>query len=390
MFDVSLIFIFKYLSFVLENIGHFTKNTSLGIEITLPIGISFFTFQIMSYVFDVYYGKAKVQKNVLSVALYISLFPQLIAGPIVRYETVADELNNRIENSRDFTDGMIRFVFGLGKKVLIANYVALIADNVFNMNMNDGKLAVTTAWLGVISYALQIYFDFSGYSDMAIGLGKMFGFHFDENFNYPYAAVSVTDFWRRWHISLSTWFRDYIYIPLGGNRVGKSRWVFNLFIVWLLTGIWHGANWTFVVWGLFYFILLITEKLTGFAVKLKWFSRVYTLFFVLIGWVIFRAESLSAAWVYLKIMFGNAYAFSDQLFLYYLKGGKWVLIAAVIFSFPIVPFIKTRMETNKLASYKFVSFSTEIIESIIVFAIFIISLLVCVSSTYNPFIYFNF
>ena len=210
--------------------------------LALPIGISFFTFQMMSYLFDIYYGKAEPQSNPLNVGLYVSLFPQLIAGPIVRYEQISSEITSRKESFEDLTEGMKRFIYGLGKKVLIANYVALIADNIFDY---IEVRSVALVWLGAVAYTLQIYFDFSGYSDMAIGLGRMFGFHFLENFNYPYIAHNVTDFWRRWHISLSSWFRDYVYIPLGGNRVSRSRWILNLFTVWLLTGIWHGANWTF-------------------------------------------------------------------------------------------------------------------------------------------------
>lgn len=236
----------KYLTFAATEVGLLIHKDMSFISISLPIGISFFTFQLMSYLFDIYYGTAEAQSNPLYVGLYVSLFPQLIAGPIVRYKQVAEEISNRRESYSDIVDGMERFIYGLGKKVLIANYMAQIADNVFDY-LPDRSVAM--AWLGAVAYALQIYFDFSGYSDMAIGLGRMFGFHFDENFNYPYISKSVTEFWRRWHISLSSWFRDYVYIPFGGNRVKKSRWVFNLAIVWILTGIWHGANWTFVLWG---------------------------------------------------------------------------------------------------------------------------------------------
>lgn len=235
LYNVGLLFVFKYLSFFANNMGLLFKVDKITLNIALPIGISFFTFQMLSYVLDVYFNKAKVQKNLLYVGLYVSLFPQLIAGPIVRYETIANEIETRQENTKDFCDGIYRFVYGLGKKVLISNYVGLVVDNIF-VSMNITPISTATAWLGAIAYTLQIYFDFSGYSDMAIGLGKMFGFHFNENFNYPYMAKSITDFWRRWHISLSTWFRDYVYIPLGGNRVSNKRHIFNLFIVWLLTG----------------------------------------------------------------------------------------------------------------------------------------------------------
>ncbi len=393
IFDISLMFVFKYLGFVMRNLGLLLGDTSLDISIVLPIGISFFTFQIMSYVFDVYYRKAPVQKNALSVGLYISLFPQLIAGPIVRYETVAEEINHRKETPKDFTAGVTRFIFGLGKKVLLANYVGLIADNIFAATEN---LSISAAWLGIVAYALQIYFDFSGYSDMAIGLGRMFGFHFLENFNFPYIASSITDFWRRWHISLSTWFRDYVYIPLGGNRVSQKRWVFNLFAVWLLTGIWHGANWTFIIWGLYYFIFLLFEKLTGFDKKLGFFSHAYTLLVVLVGWVIFRAESLPRVLQYLGFMFGiGANGMVDELFRYYLSNGKWVLLAAAICSVPVIQFIRNKLSAEAadaaVSPVKNDLLAVMDIGKLLITAIvFVLSLLVCVNSTYNPFIYFNF
>lgn len=393
VFDIGLIFGFKYFGFTVRNLGLLLGNPAPQLNIALPIGISFFTFQIMSYIFDVYRKKAPVQRNVLNVALYISLFPQLIAGPIVRYETIADQIMNRKETPADFTAGVTRFIFGLGKKVLLANYVGLIADNIFASTDN---LSIATAWLGIVAYALQIYFDFSGYSDMAIGLGWMFGFHFLENFNYPYIASSITDFWRRWHISLSTWFRDYVYVPLGGNRVSRSRWIFNLFAVWLLTGIWHGANWTFIVWGLYYFVFLLFERLTGFGKKLGVFSHVYTLLVVLVGWVIFRAESLPLAMRYLGYMFGvSASGTIDELFRYYVSNGKWVLFAAVICSFPWVQFIRQRLLMRTLATagnpeqYSLLTVM-DIGKTIFTAIIFVLSLLVCVNSTYNPFIYFNF
>ena len=300
IYHVITLVIFKYLTFLAQEAGLLLHKDFSWIQIALPIGISFFTFQLMSYQFDVYYGKAKTQKNLLYVGLYTALFPQLIAGPIVRYQQVADEIGERRENWDDFAEGIRRFGYGLGKKVLIANYAAQIADNIFAMM--PGERSVLTAWIGAIAYSIQIYFDFSGYSDMAIGLGKVFGFHFSENFNYPYISASVTEFWRRWHISLSSWFRDYVYIPLGGNRVKHGRWILNMLAVWLLTGIWHGANWTFLVWGLFYFCLLMLEKETGFTKKLKGFSQVYTLVMVIIAWVIFRSNSLQEAFAYIYSM----------------------------------------------------------------------------------------
>jgi D-alanyl-lipoteichoic acid acyltransferase DltB (MBOAT superfamily) len=378
--NVSLLFVFKYLSFVMKNVGYLLKDDPFSINIALPIGISFFTFQIISYILDVYHKRAKVQKNWGDLALFISMFPQLVAGPIVRYETIAQEINGRRETASDFREGVSRFIIGFGKKMLIANYVGLIADKIFALT---GDLSVATAWLGAIAYTLQIYFDFSGYSDMAIGLGRMFGFHFLENFNYPYIAKSISDFWRRWHISLSTWFRDYIYIPLGGNRVSKSRLVFNLFVVWSLTGIWHGANWTFIAWGLFYFVLLATERFTGFEKKLGIFSHVYTLFFVIIGWVLFRSESISLAGDYLSAMFGwNATGWIDNAFLWYFSNVKWILFTGILFSTPVLSVCKKRMKLKPIIY--------EIISSIGLIVVFVLALLVCIKSTYNPFIYFNF
>ena len=274
--NVGILGWYKYSEFVMLQVNRFLHTEFTVPDVTLPIGISFFTFQAMSYVIDVYRGHGKVQKNPLQVGLYISLFPQLIAGPIVRYETIADQIENRVENLADFNAGVTRFCIGLGKKVLIANNMALIADNAFGLIINNEfQASVGMAWLGAIAYTLQIFFDFSGYSDMAIGLGQMFGFHFEENFKYPYISSTVSEFWRRWHISLQTWFRDYVYFPLGGSRVSKPRLVLNLFVVWALTGIWHGANWTFLAWGLLYFVLLTFEKLSGLGKKNYWWGHIW-------------------------------------------------------------------------------------------------------------------
>ncbi|MDR2864906.1 MAG: MBOAT family protein [Spirochaetaceae bacterium] len=310
IFNVALLFVFKYLNFSIKNINRVFDNIIPQANIILPIGISFFTFQALSYVIDVYRGKGEAQKNPLNTALYIALFPQLIAGPIVRYETIAKEIDSRTFNIDDFSRGVRRFIIGLSKKVIIANTVAIIADSAFNMP-DLSQLTVLMAWLGIIAYTLQIYFDFSGYSDMAIGLGLMFGFHFNENFNYPYISKSVTEFWRRWHISLGTWFRDYIYFPLGGSRVKtKQRLVLNLFVVWMLTGVWHGANWNFVFWGFFYFVLLAFEKLSALPEKLEHsfigaqVYRVFTLFFVMFGWVFFRANGFKNAVKYTVVLIG--------------------------------------------------------------------------------------
>lgn len=379
-YNLGLMFIFKYLTFVTNNISLLLQDDSIVVNIALPIGISFFTFQLMSYVFDVYYDKAKVQKNLLYVGLYVSMFPQLIAGPIVRYETVADEIENRAENRNEFAEGFGRFVVGLGKKILISNYVGKVADIAFGM---EGGMSVAMAWLGAIAYTLQIYFDFSGYSDMAIGLGRMFGFHFLENFNYPYISKSITEFWRRWHITLSTWFRDYVYIPLGGNRVSRGRNIWNIFVVWLLTGVWHGANWTFICWGLLYFVLLMFEKLTGFHKKNGWYMHAYTMLFVIFGWVLFRADSITAALCYMGNMFGiGATGVVDATFTDCIANSAVVFAAAVFFSFPVVGRLSELLKErpglkNVLASAGMV-------------LVFIASVLVCIKATYNPFIYLNF
>ena len=384
IFDIGLIVVFKYLGFFSANLGSLLGRPGLAINIPLPIGISFFTFQIMSYVLDVYRRRVPVQNSALSLGLYISLFPQLIAGPIVRYETVAGQIMDRRESQSDLTQGMTRFVFGLGKKVLLANYVGLIADNIFSLK---NGISAATAWLGLAAYALQIYFDFSGYSDMAIGLGRMFGFHFLENFNFPYIANSVTDFWRRWHISLGSWFRDYVYIPLGGNRAGKARWVFNLLAVWLLTGLWHGANWTFVVWGLYYFVLLLAEKKFHFTKRLGPLSHVYTLLAVLIGWVIFRSETLAAAGRYIGILFGAGAAGAvDRTFYYYLNNGRAVLLAAVLCTLPVTRWLRARLERRESRWILALDAGKLLLTAIV----FILAVLVSVKSTYNPFIYFNF
>ncbi len=378
-FFVAMLFVFKYLTFFNTQFSVFFSVSTPDIDIALPIGISFFTFQLLSYIFDVYYGKAKAQSNILNLGLYITLFPQLIAGPIVRYEVIEKQILQRQENLPNFADGMLRFSYGLGKKVLIANYMAMVADNIFSAGAPE---AIATAWLGAIAYTLQIYFDFSGYSDMAIGLSKMFGFSIAENFKYPYIANSVTDFWRRWHISLSSWFKDYVYIPLGGNRCNKGRWLFNLFIVWILTGIWHGANWTFLCWGLWYFIWLVCEKLTGITNKMGVFSHVYTILVIIIGWVFFRSNSMEEAVLYVKAMGGiSENVLVDSTFCNYLTGCYTILIIALVLSMPIVPYIQNKYCCKIWGKN---------VESLVGAAIFLVSVLMCISGSYNPFIYFNF
>ena len=379
-FNIGILFIFKYLCFTLQNIGWLINKDFSSIKIALPIGISFFTFQALSYVIDVYRKKVGVQKNLFNLGLYIALFPQLIAGPIVRYETVESEIENRSESYDDFAEGTIRFIQGLAKKVIIANQVALVADAAFETPVSE--LSIAFAWLGAIAYTFQIYFDFSGYSDMAIGLGRMFGFHFLENFNYPYMASSITDFWRRWHISLSSWFRDYVYFPLGGSRVeSKSRHIFNLLVVWLLTGIWHGANWTFIAWGLFYFVLLVIEKFTGLDKKKAWWGHIYTMFFVIVAWVLFKSNNIVSAIDYLKVMLGiGQNPLSDALFdLHINDTGKYFIIA-LIFIFHI------RIFDN----YKDLKLYQRIVFVTCIFLVFLLTITFIVCDSYNPFIYFNF
>ena len=386
--NLGLLFVFKYLMFTLNNINSLFGTSLTVPTITLPIGISFFTFQAMSYVLDVYRGDGKVQKNPLYVGLYISLFPQLIAGPIVRYQTVAEEIENRRETWTDFSDGVVRFMVGFLKKVLLANTMRLIADGIFD---SAEPVSAAASWLGLIAYTLQIYYDFAGYSDMGIGLGRMFGFHFLENFDYPYISTSITEFWRRWHISLGTWFRDYVYIPLGGSRVKKPRLVFNLFVVWALTGIWHGANWTFVVWGLLYFVLLTFEKLTGVEKKLKskaWLplKYIYTMVFVCLGWLVFRAESLSDALAYFKTMLGIGTTTVDDTFVFYVTNYLVLLLAAAVFAVPVAPWLRKR--TDRLS--KAPKTVCDVAYTVMLFALFLVSISYIVKGSYNPFIYFNF
>ena len=388
IFNLSIMFVFKYLDFTIANINRIAGSELLALRnIALPIGISFFTFQAMSYVVDVYRGEP-VQKNPLNVGLYITFFPQLIAGPIVRYETVAKEISSRKESLSDFSTGLQRFCCGLAKKVIVSNNLAVIADKVFDAADLSGY-SVSIFWLGSIAYTLQIYFDFSGYSDMAIGLGKMFGFHFNENFNYPYTAASITDFWRKWHISLSTWFRDYVYIPLGGSKCSKWKSYRNLACVWILTGIWHGANWTFILWGILYLILLVMEKSTPI---LSWIKksgvfavcyRIFTLFCVNTAWVLFRADSLSGAGTYLASMFGiNRISWNNVLGTYMWRDAAVLLAVAAVLSCPVKRLLERAIGRMPMM--------TRIIQVFGSMFLLILSIAYMVRTSYDPFIYFNF
>lgn len=385
--NILVLVYFKYTGFFLENV-----NSIFGLKITipkivLPIGISFYTFQAMSYVIDVYRNKVKLQKNFLTLLLYVSLFPQLVAGPIVRYETIEDELNNRKETFNDVSEGIKRFILGLAKKVIIANQMGLLADTIFGLN----ELSTPVAILGGIAYMFQIYFDFSAYSDMAIGLGRIFGFKFLENFNFPYISKSITEFWRRWHISLSTWFRDYIYIPLGGNRKGIKRQIINMLIVWLLTGFWHGAEWNFVLWGLYYFIFLVLEKfvLNKFLDKLPNFLRhVYAIVIIYFGWILFRCDSMELLKHYFNALFSfNFSAMSFNEILIYLESYYVYFILAIIFSTPVYYKLVEKISSVKNKKLKLV---LDIIHYLGLIVIFIITIMFLAYSSYNPFIYFRF
>lgn len=390
IFNISLLGIFKYSNFFIENINYIF-NINLNIPaIALPLGISFFTFQTMSYVIDVYRKQGRAQKNILDLALYISLFPQLVAGPIVRYETVDQQISTRTHSISKFAEGINRFIIGLGKKVIFSNQLGLIADMIFAAQVSN--LSILEAWLGITCYTLQIYFDFSGYSDMAIGLGKMFGFDFLENFNYPYISQSVAEFWRRWHISLGSWFRDYVYIPLGGNRVSPLKQYRNLFIVWSLTGIWHGANWTFMAWGLYYGILIALEKafLDKLLKKLPQVCRhIYLVLLVMIGWVFFRAENIGQANEFIKVLCGiGSNPIYNNSFMNYISESGYILILAIIFATPVVPKIKSVLEAKhkKLVDSEFVY----TLHSITLMTIMFVVVVILVNSTYNPFLYFRF
>lgn len=387
IFNLGIIGFFKYGNFMIQNINSIFHSNIGEMNLALPIGISFYTFQVLSYVIDVYRKTVPAQKSMVNLGMYVTLFPQLIAGPIVRYETVAEEIENRKENFNEVVEGLKRFFIGLGKKVLIANQMALIADTIYGGDLEvTGTIAL---WLAAISYTLQIYFDFSGYSDMAIGLGRMFGFHFLENFNYPYIAKSITDFWRRWHISLSTWFRDYVYIPLGGNRKGKKRMYLNLFIVWMLTGLWHGASWNFVLWGLYFGILIIIEKaflLFWLSRAPRWMRHVYTIILLLIGWGLFAFEDFHQLINYFTVLFGLRNAtWVNQETLYYLSQNIILFVLLTIASTPMI-----RLIGQKLFNSPYGSVIKAFIVPMICLLILIASTAYLVDSSYNPFLYFRF
>ena len=379
---VLLLCIFKYTNFLITNInGIFNTNISL-LNIVLPIGISFYTFQIISYLVDVYKEKVKAQKNFISLATYVSLFPQLIAGPIVRYETINDELDNRKQTFNDFSSGISRFIIGLSKKVLIAN----ILGELCNIFILSNEKTVLFYWIYGISYSLQIYFDFSAYSDMAIGLGRMFGFHFMENFDYPYISKSITEFWRRWHISLSSWFKDYI--PLGGSREGTFKLIRNILIVWLLTGLWHGSEWTFVIWGMFIGILLVIEKLllNKYIEKLPSIvRRIYTLFIIMISFIIFSGSNINESFNNIVGLFNFSNPFINKFTIHYLKDYGLVLIIAIFLSTPILKNTIIKLKKNKK-----INNIINILDIIVLLILLVIVTSYLIDSSYNPFLYFRF
>ena len=381
---VLLLCIFKYTNFLITNInGIFNTNISL-LNIVLPIGISFYTFQIISYLVDVYKEKVKAQKNFISLATYVSLFPQLIAGPIVRYETINDELDNRKQTFNDFSSGISRFIIGLSKKVLIAN----ILGELCNIFILSNEKTVLFYWIYGISYSLQIYFDFSAYSDMSIGLGRMFGFHFMENFDYPYISKSITEFWRRWHISLSSWFKDYVYIPLGGSREGTFKLIRNILIVWLLTGLWHGSEWTFVIWGMFIGILLVIEKLllNKYIEKLPSIvRRIYTLFIIMISFIIFSGSNINESFNNIVGLFNFSNPFINKFTIHYLKDYGLVLIIAIFLSTPILKNTIIKLKENKK-----INNIINILDIIVLLILLVIVTSYLIDSSYNPFLYFRF
>ena len=402
VWNVGIFFVYKYLNFTILTLDRFLGADIKPAEgLYLPIGISFFTFQAMSYVVDVYRGVAPAQKNPFNAALYISLFPALIAGPIIRYNTIADQITGREVrfDSEDFACGVRRFIVGLAKKLILANMVAAAADRIFASasGLSAETPSVLACWLGMAFYTMQIYFDFSGYSDMAIGLGRMFGFRFLENFNYPYISKTVTEFWRRWHISLSSWFRDYVYIPLGGSRVRtRGRLVFNLFVTWMLTGVWHGAGWTFIAWGLFYFVLLTFEKLCGIPERVarspvsSGLYRAFTVLCFMMGWVVFRAPGISEALRYYRIMFGlgeggAGFPLATEAAKFYLADNLPVLIICIVACTPVAKAVleRARKSESGLRAYNAVT-------GVFLAAAFLVCVSYSVNGSYNPFIYFNF
>ena len=383
--NLAILGFFKYTDFLIETINSVTGSGLALLHIALPIGISFYTFQTMSYVIDVYRGKVKAQRDFIAFAMYVTLFPQLIAGPIVRYSDVEERLIHRKTTSAQAAEGVRRFIIGFAKKVLLANQVYVIWKEILEMD----TISAGTAWLGAFAFTFQIYFDFSGYSDMAIGLGKILGFDYLENFNYPYISRSITEFWRRWHMSLSSWFKEYVYVPLGGNRKGLIRQLFNIAVVWALTGLWHGASWNFVAWGVYFGVILILEKLWLLRIleKLPAVVRhIYSVIFIVIGWVIFAIEDMGKIGEYLSAMFGSSGLMTDDAFFYFFSTRFWLLALCVVASTPFGAWACRKMKDRM----KEMDGLWAVAETLVFLSIFAMSVAFLVSGSYNPFLYFRF
>jgi len=384
LLNISVMIFFKYYSFIIDNVNIIFNSNLKVIEIPLPLGISFYTFQLISYIVDVYKGKLIPQKNLVKFSLYLLMFPQLVAGPIVKYSDIEKQIDYRKINIMKFGQGVERFIIGLAKKVILANNLGLIWNEIKLVNIES--LSLFSAWIGIISFTLQIYFDFSGYSDMAIGLGKMFGFDFLENFNYPYISKSITEFWRRWHISLGSWFKEYLYIPLGGNKRGKLIQFRNIIIVWLTTGLWHGASWNFIIWGLYFGLILYFEKIFLKKILEKLpniICNLYTMIIVIIGWVFFDSNNLRSAVDYIKVMFGFGNVNYDNLGKYLFSTNILLILISIIISTNILKKLTEQIKKNFKANDLIFTVSIKTM-------IFIISISYLVSETYNPFLYFRF
>lgn len=386
VWNIGLLLFFKYTDFFIGAANSIFGTQIKTLGLALPIGISFYSFQTLSYVIDVYKGEVRSQKNFLDLATYVALFPQLIAGPIVRYIDVAEQLKKRNESIEHFAQGVWRFSIGLGKKVILANTIGELFDTISNSAQSE--LSVAASWLGIIAYTFQIYFDFSGYSDMAIGLGKMFGFDFLENFNYPYISTSITDFWRRWHMSLSSWFRDYVYIPLGGNRKGKARQCLNIMIVWFLTGFWHGANWNYIIWGLYFGLFILIERTIGnknMRKMPKAVAHIYNTIVVVVGFGIFYFTDLGKLGTFLGNLVGlNGNSFTDKISMQNMTANAWLFIVSVVLCMPVIPALKKKLESKNLY------LATSVGQTVLNVAVFALSSILLVNATNNPFIYWQF
>ena len=386
--NLSVLAFFKYADFFIMNINSLFETDISPLGLGLPVGISFFTFQTMSYIIDLYRGDVETEHNYFTYLTYVSMFPQLVAGPIVRFSDINAELHKRQIKRSEIETGLLRFMQGLFKKVLIANQVGALWEEL--RILEASQISVATAWLGAACFTLQLYFDFSAYSDMAIGMGWMLGFHFNENFNYPLSSISVTDFWRRWHISLSTWFRDYVYIPLGGNRKGVAKQLRNMTVVWFLTGLWHGAAWNFVLWGVYYGVLLALEKFVWgkrLAKLPRFFQHIYAIFIVVFGFVIFTFDDMSALQSYLSSMFALAgNSFFGTEFLWYLGNYGVILLASCILAFPVYPWLKTKVTVLGTKG----TLAVSLVSMIGYIALFLLATACLVNDTYNPFLYFRF